>query len=77
MNCPFYRVFVGKYEKSTETKPTSEKLRKLGLTPSVFKTNDGYSLLISSSLRQEYAETLLTNLIRKGFDAYLEEPTKA
>lgn len=74
MCCPFYRIFVGRFEKPADTKSTSEKLRKLGLTPSVFKYENGYSLLIASTLKREHAEAMLLKLLRKEFDAFLDEP---
>lgn len=76
MNSPFYRVFVGRYEKSTDTKSDVEKLRKFGVTPSVFKHKDGYSILVGSTLKREAAENTMSALIKKGFDAFLEEPSR-
>lgn len=76
MKSPFYRVFVGHYEKSTDGKSDMSKLREYGLTPSIFKIDDGYSILVVATLKSEVAENVLMNLIKRGFDAYLSEPDK-
>lgn len=74
MNSPFYKIFVGMYEKSTDTKSDVEKLRKFGITPSIFKYKDGYSILVGSTLKHEVAENTMSTLIKKGFNSFLEEP---
>lgn len=74
MNSPFYKIFVGIYEKSTDTKSDVEKLRKFGITPSIFKYKDGYSILVGSTLKREVAENTMSTLMKKGFNSFLEEP---
>lgn len=74
MKSPFYRIFVGHYDKPADSKSVVAKLREQGLTPSIFKVDDGYSILITATLNKEKAEMILVNLIKKGFDAFISEP---
>lgn len=76
MKSPFYRIFVGHYKKTSELKSDLSKIREYGLFPSIFKEGDGYSIMVTATLKRDLAENVLTNLIKKGFDAYLKEPEK-
>lgn len=42
----------------------------------MFKHKDGYSILVGSTLKREFAENTMSALIKKGFDAFLEEPSR-
>ena len=76
MKSPFYRIFVGHYEKPVDAKSDMTKLRELELKPSIFKIDDAYSILITAALKQDVAENILANLIKRGYDAFLSEPER-
>lgn len=76
MNCPFTRVFVGHFEKSTDGNSDMKKLRDIGISPSLFKLDSHYSILVLSTLKREKAEEVLSFLIKKGFDAFIDDPKK-
>lgn len=76
MKSPFYRVFVGHYDKTSDAKSDMARLREYGLTPSVFKVDSGYSVQVAATVKKDLAENVLVNLIKRGFDAYITEPEK-
>ena len=67
-----YSVYVGQYEKSSDSKNDLKKLNSLGYKGYLFSMNKFYTLKVFTSPRKEMADAILGIMVKNGFSAFLQ-----
>jgi len=68
-----YSVYVGQYEKSSDSKDDLKKLNNLGYKGYLFSMNNFYTLKVFSSVRKEMAAAIYKLMIKNGFSSFIQD----